>query len=108
LFVILFVFYFLEKLKCEQNDNEEHRKCPKVDEINYGASTSGINVSSETGQEPMSHFPNNKQKTKTPQNQTRPENNANCIPLTPEEIAVQQIMWVNKMYASQMATYWQS
>lgn len=102
------LFYILEKFKSEQYVNEIPRKCPEVDEINYGASTSSINVSSEANQEPKSFFSNIKQETKTKQDQTRPEINENYNPLTPEEIATQQIMWVNKMYAIQMATYWQS
>lgn len=98
---------FLEKLKNEQVVNEVHSKCPKYNNVNEGASTSGINMSSETCQETSS---NNTQELKTTQNQTKSnsKNNANCIPLTPEQVALEQILWVNKMYAIQMAEYWQS
>lgn len=101
---------FLEKLKSEQNVNDARSKCPKYNNINEGASTSGINVSSEISQEASTFSSNNKQKTKTSQNQTKLNSNVNtnCIPLTPEQVALEQILWVNKMYAIQMAEYWQS
>lgn len=66
-------------------------------------------MSSETSQE-ASTSSNNKQETKTTQNQTKTNSNINTnyIPLTPEQVALEQILWVNKMYAIQMAEYWQS
>lgn len=88
-------------MKVEKNANEAHNNCPQFDEVNYGASTSGYNMTSETNQEP------NKSETKT-QNKKNPKNDLNSIPLTPEQVAVEQILWVNKMYAIQMAEYWQS
>lgn len=65
-------------------------------------------MSSENNQDVNKSFPDIEQETNTTENQTEPKCNDNCIPLTPEEIAVQQILWVNKMYAIQMAEYWQS
>lgn len=78
-------------MKNEQNDNENNSKYPIVNEVNYGASTS-----SEVNQE-----------AKTTQNQIK-SNNVNRIALTPEQVAVEQILLVNKMYAIQMVKYWQS
>jgi len=94
----LFYYSFLEKLKIKQN----------VNDVNYGASTSGINMSSETNQEASTSFSNNKQETKATQNQTKFNSKINHVSLTPEQIAVEQILWVNKMYAIKMAEYWQS
>lgn len=89
--------------------NEAHSKCPKYNNINEGASTSGINMSSEISQK-ASTSSNDKQETKTTQNQMKLNSNikTNCISLTPEQVALEQILWVNKMYAIQMAEYWQS
>lgn len=89
--------------------NEAHSKCPKYNNINEGASTSGINMSSEISQK-ASTSSNDKQETKTTQNQMKLNSNikTNCISLTPEQVALEQILWINKMYAIQMAEYWQS
>ena len=98
---------FIEKLKSEQIINEIHDKSPKLNEVNYGASTSGISTSADTNQE-ASTSSNKKQETKPTQNQGKSNNKVNHIPLTPEQLALEQILWVNKMYAVQMAKYWQS
>jgi len=98
---------FTEKLKSEEIVNEINGKCSKVNEVNYGASTSGVSASADTNQE-ASTSSNNKQETKPIQSQTKTNNNVNRIPLTPEQLALEQILWVNKMYAVQMAEYWQS
>lgn len=83
-------------------------KCPKFNEVNYGASTSGINSSAEPNQE--SGETNNQRDTKTTQNQAKStaNNKAKHIPLLPERIAYEQILWLNKMYAIRMAKYWKS
>lgn len=86
---------------------EINGKSPKLNEVNYGASTSGISTSADTNQE-VSTSSNNKQDTKPTKNQTKSKNNVNRSPLTPEQLALEQILWVNKMYAVQMAEYWQS
>lgn len=102
---------FIEKLKSDEIDKEIRDKCPKFNEVNYGASTSGINTTADTNPEAhqeASTSSNKKQKTKSTQNQTKFNDNINRIPLTPEQIALEQILWVNKMYAVQMAEYWQS
>ncbi|KAL5234950.1 hypothetical protein ACI65C_002360 [Semiaphis heraclei] len=96
-----------EKLKSEKVVNEINGKCPKLNEVNYGASTSGISTSADTNQEASSSS-NNKQKTEPTQSQTKSNKNVNRISLTPEQLALEQILWVNKMYAVQMAEYWQS
>lgn len=98
---------FIEKLKSEKVVNEINGKCPKLNEVNYGASTSGISTSADTNQEASSSS-NNKQKTEPTQSQTKSNKNVNRISLTPEQLALEQILWVNKMYAVQMAEYWQS
>jgi len=97
---------FVEKLKSEDIVNEINGKCPKMNEVNYGASTSGISTSADTKQEASSS--NNKQETKPTQSLTKSNNDVNRIPLTPEQLALEQILWVNRMYAVQMAQYWQS
>lgn len=102
---------YKEKPKSDEMDKEIRDKCPKFNEVNYGASTSGINTSADTNPEAhqeASTSSNKKQKTKSTQNQTKFNDNINRIPLTPEQIALEQILWVNKMYAVQMAEYWQS
>lgn len=78
-----------------------------MNEINYGASTSGISTSADNNQE-ASTSSNNKQETKPIKNQTKFNNDVNRRPLTPEQLALEQILWVNKMYAVHMAEYWQS
>jgi len=96
-----------EKLKTESIVNEAFVKCPKSNDVNYGASTSRINAPPPllaTSQEASASFSKNKQETKA--NQTK--SNVKRIPLTPEQIAAQQVLWVNKMYAIHMANYWQS
>lgn len=97
-------------MKNEKNVNEVNSKCPKFNDVNYGAGTSKVNNSSETNQEGGTSFSNNKQETQTTENQTKSNSNnfVNHIPLTPEQIALEQILWVNKMYAIQMAEYWKS
>lgn len=79
-----------------------------MNEVNYGASTSGINNSEEPNQKTSTSTTH--RDTKTTQNQPRSivNNNVNHIPLLPEQIACEQIIWLNKMYAIQMAEYWQS
>lgn len=106
-----FIFKFLEKIKSEPITNEIPKKSPKYDEVNYGASTSGSNSSlSEASQEPSTSFLQDKQETKTTQNQKKINSDSNVthISLTPEQVAVEQIMLVNRMYAIQMTEYWQS
>lgn len=106
LYILILFQLFLEKLKSEQNINELLGKCPKYNNINEGASTSGINISSETSTS------NNNQETNTSttQNQTKSSsnNNVNCIPWTAEQVALVQILWVNKMHAIQLVEYWES
>jgi len=106
--LLSFVFFWLlEKLKNEPTLKEAHIKYPKSNDVNYGASTSRTNASPTVSQEASTSFSNsNKQETKTTPNQT--ESNVNHIPLTLEQMAGQQILWVNKMYAIHMAKYWQS
>jgi len=102
---------YKEKLKSDEIVNENRDKCPKLNEVNYGASTSGINISADTNQEAhqeASTSSDNKQGSKSTQKQIKLNDNINHIPLTPEQIALEQILWVNKMYAIQMAEYWQS
>lgn len=103
---------FIEKLKSEETVNEINGKCSKSNEVNNGASTSGISTSADTNQEvrqEASTSSNNKQQTKPTQNQNKSNNkNNNRSPLTPEQLALEQILWVNRMYAVQMAEYWQS
>lgn len=41
-------------------------------------------------------------------NPNRPSSYNNPILLSPEQIASEQIVWINRMYAIQMAQYWQS
>lgn len=79
----------------------------KSNDVNYGASTSGVNISPELSEK---LFSTNMHDTETIQNQTRPNSNNNIkdISLTPEEIAMEQTIWVNRMYAIQMAEYWQT
>jgi len=82
-----------------------------LNEVNYGASTSGVSTSADTNKEARqeaSTSSNKKQETKPTQSQTKSNKNVNRIPLTPEQIALEQILWLNKMYAVQMAEYWQS
>lgn len=83
-------------------------KCPKVDNVNCGASTSGNNMPSKNIHKASSSVSSNKQDNKTPKNQTKSKNNIKRVQLTPEQIGVQQILWVNKIYAMHMAKYWQS
>lgn len=84
------------------------RKCPKVDNVNCGASTSGNNMSSKNSNEASSSVSSNKQDNKTPKTNIKTKNNVKHVRLTPEQIGVQQILWVNKIYAMHMAKYWQS
>ncbi|VVC29169.1 Ubiquitin-related domain,Ubiquitin domain [Cinara cedri] len=92
----------LEKRKSE---------CPK---INDGASTSGTNVRSAVNQEACKSSNNKQDKkktrsgTKSSSNNNPSNSNAKGTPLTPEQIALEQIHWVNKMYAIQMAEYWKT
>lgn len=100
-------------MKNEKNVNEVNSKCSKFNDVNYGAGTSGtskVNNSSEANEEAGTSFSNNNQETQTTENQTKCNSNnfANHISLTPEQIALEQILWVNKMYAIQMAEYWKS
>lgn len=83
-------------------------KCPKLNDVNFGASTSKINAPplATAGQEVSGSHSKNKQEIKTTSNQTK--SNVKPILLTPEQIATQQVLWVNKMYAIHMANYWQS
>ncbi|CAI6348975.1 unnamed protein product [Macrosiphum euphorbiae] len=97
-----------EKLKSEEIVKEINGKSPKLNEVNYGASTSGISTSAADTNQEVSTSSNNKQDTKPTKNQTKSKNNVNRSPLTPEQLALEQILWVNKMYAVQMAEYWQS
>lgn len=58
--------------------------------------------------EASSSVSSNKQDNNTPKHQTKSKNNIKRVRLTPEQIGVKQILWVNKIYAMQMAKYWQS
>lgn len=78
-----------------------------MNEINYGASTSGTNTSAGTNQE-ASTSSNKKQDTTPTLNQPKSNTKVNHTLMTPEKIALEQILWLNKMYAIQMAEYWQS
>lgn len=107
----MFYLLLLEKIKTEQIENEVQKKCLKFnDEINYGASTSGPKITSVPGcSQETGTSSNNNQETNPVQNETKSnENNVNHIALNPEQIAVQQIMWLNRMYAIQMTEYWRS
>lgn len=105
------IFQLIEKIKSEPILNEKPKNSPKFNEVNYGASTSGSSSSlSEASHEHGTSFSHDKQETQTAQNQTKQnsDNNVTRIPLTPEQVAVEQILWVNRMYAIQMTEYWQS
>lgn len=79
-----------------------------MNEINYGASTSGINSSLKPNQE--ASVSNNQKNTKTTQNQAQSTTNnyVNHIPLSPKQIANEQILWLNKMYVFQTVGYLES
>lgn len=102
-------FVFVEKLIHDKIINEIP-KLLKSNDVNCGASTSGINTSSKPNHESVSTKLSSN--SMTTQNQTKSNSNVKNIPqnilLTPEQIALEQIMWVNKMYAIRMAEYWKS
>lgn len=98
-------FVFVEKLIRDKIINEIP-KLLKSNDVNCGASTSGINTSSKPNHESVSTKLSSN--SMTTQNQTNSNSNVKNILLTPEQIALEQIMWVNKMYAIRMAEYWKS